>query len=300
MAKVHDVIHREGIENARRGALTTQDRLAVETAYQVLSAEQGQTGFAYFGFALISLPHKRQEEPVWRREGHNITMLLQSGVDHAGRLVGVPYGSYARFILLFLQSRAVRSTSREIELGRSMQEWLGRMGLSSGGKSYKLLKEQSKRVSLCRLTFYGMCDDVLVMRNGTFIEGATLLQDGSDSSAWKDHVRLDEAFFRALSDNPVPISEAALRAIGPRSMALDVYVWLAYRLHVLEHDVRVNWSALQAQFGSGYTRERAFRAQFRDSFSLALAAYPEARVSLDEEGVVLRPSRPAITGSRVG
>jgi len=40
-------------------------------------------------------------------------------------------------------------------------------------------------------------------------------------SLWQDHVMLDEDFFRALSDHPVPLSESALRAIGPRSMVIE-------------------------------------------------------------------------------
>ncbi len=43
-----------------------------------------------------------------------------------------------------------------------------------------------------------------------------------------------------------------------------------------------------------FKRLRAFRAQFAESLDLALAAYPDARVSIDEQGVVLRPSRPAV------
>ena len=55
-------------------------------------------------------------------------MLIQSGRDRRAKPLGVPYGSYARFILLFLQSEAIRTNSREVELGRSMKVWLGSWG----------------------------------------------------------------------------------------------------------------------------------------------------------------------------
>jgi hypothetical protein len=38
--------------------------------------------------------------------------------------VGVPFGSYSRLILLYLQTQALRTNSREVELGRS---WRARM-----------------------------------------------------------------------------------------------------------------------------------------------------------------------------
>ena len=93
----------------------------VEAAYAVLSEDADRIGFTYSGFALTSLPHKNTEAASWKREGHNLTLLLESGKDvHTGRSIGIPHGSYARFILLFLQTEAIKKSSREVELGRSI------------------------------------------------------------------------------------------------------------------------------------------------------------------------------------
>jgi hypothetical protein len=296
MAEVHRLIVKQGVEETRKQASTKHERAVVEAAYQVLSEEADKLGFTYSGFALTSLPHKPQAENIWRREGHNLTMLLQGGVDRAGNSLGVPYGSYARFILLFLQSEAVKSGSREIELGRSMRVWLGNMGLSIGGTTYRLVNEQARRISGCSLTFYTDRDNKEVMRRGGFVDGSITMADvmSEQPSLWQERVLLNEEFYRALRAHPVPLSEAALRAIGPRSMVIDIYIWLAYRLHALKDDVEVSWLSLNAQFGAGYGRLRDFRAGFLSGLELALAVYPEARVSVDERGVVLRPSRPAV------
>jgi hypothetical protein len=77
-------------------------------------------------------------------------------------------------------------------------------------------------------------------------------------------------------------------------MTIDVYVWLAYRLHSLRRDTDVGWPALFAQFGAGYKVLRQFRAQFIECLELAMAAYPDANVSVSERGITLRPSRPAV------
>jgi hypothetical protein len=297
MAEVHRLIVRQGVEEARKRAVTKHERALVEAAYQVMSEEADKLGFTYSGFALTSLPHKPQADTVWRREGHNLTMLIQSGVDRSGTALGVPYGSYARFILLFLQSQAIKTSSREIELGRSMRVWLGNMGLSIGGTTYRLVNEQARRISGCTLTFYADRDNKEVMRRGGFVDGAITLTDvmNDQPSLWQERVLLNEEFYRALQHHPVPLSEAALRAIGPRSMVLDIYIWLAYRLHALKGDVEVSWPSLYAQFGAGYGRIRDFRAGFVGGLELALAVYPEAHISLGEKGIVLRPSRPVIT-----
>jgi hypothetical protein len=296
MAEVHQLIVRHGIEEARRQAASKHERQVVEAAYQVLSEDAEKMGFTYSGFALTSLPHKPQETGVWRREGHNLTLLLQAGLDSAGQSLGLPYGSYARFILLFLQSEAVKTKSREIELGRSMRTWLATMGLAIGGKTYRLVNEQARRISGCNLVFYADKGDRELMRRGGFVDGAISMTDvfGDQPALWQERVLLNEEFYRALREHPVPLSENALRAIGPRSMVIDTYIWLAYRLHALRKEVEVGWPSLYGQFGSGYKHIRQFRAHFIEALQLALAAYPDANVSLGDRGVILRPSRPAI------
>jgi hypothetical protein len=296
MAEVHQLIVKHGIEEARRQAVTKHERMVIEAAYQVLSDDAEKMGFTYSGFALTSLPHKPQTELTWKRDGHNLTMLIQSGVDRAGKPLGLPYGSYARFILLFLQSEAIRTSSREIELGRSMRVWLGCMGLSIGGMTYKKVNEQARRISGCTLTFYADRQGAQIKSRGGFVKTEITMNNVVDDQPllWQDRVLLDEDFFRALREHPVPVSESALRAIGPRSMVIDVYIWLAYRLHALKRDIEVGWPALFAQFGAGFGTIRRFRQHFLECLALAMAAYPEALVAIGERGVILRQSRPAI------
>jgi len=297
MAQIHQLIINHGIEEARRLAATKHERMVIEAAYQVLSDDAEKMGFTYSGFALTSLPHKPQSELVWKRDGHNLTMLIESGRDRTGKPLGLPYGSYARFILLFLQSEAIRTGSREVELGRSMRVWLGSMGLSIGGTTYKLVTAQARRISGCTLTFFADRAGAQIKSKGGFVKTEITMANviGDDQpSLWQDRVLLDEDFFRALREHPVPLSETALRAIGPRSMVIDIYIWLAYRLHALKKDVDVGWPALYGQFGAGFSRIRRFRAHFVDCLALALAAYPEARVEVTDKCVTLRPSRPSI------
>src|ERR1700709_964307 len=89
-------------------------------------------------------------------------------------------------------------------------------------------------------------------------------------------------------------TNAAIREIGDRSMALDVYVCVEYRRRQLEKGTPVSWKALYDQFGGGFQHLRQFRAKFREPLALALAAYPEADVDIDENGVRMNPSAPPV------
>jgi hypothetical protein len=128
-----------------------------------------------------------------------------------------------------------------------------------------MVREQSRRLSLCRLTFYRVEDNATMVTNGSFVRDAILpTQDGDQLPLWRETIRLDEGFYESLLQHPLPVREAAIREIAHRSMALDVYVWLAYRLHRITKQTPVGWKALFDQFGGGFHRLRDFRAKFRE------------------------------------
>ena len=169
MGNVHQLILRHGLEDARTQAATKAERHAIDAAAAIMAEEESRLGITHAGFAMTSLPHKRISEGLWKREGHRTTLLVESGRSRAGDLIGVPYGSIARLILLYLQTEAVRTNSPEVELGRSMKSWLGRMSLTTGGKTYQLVTEQARRISACRLTFFTDHENGSELRhNGAF------------------------------------------------------------------------------------------------------------------------------------
>jgi hypothetical protein len=212
-------------------------------------------------------------------------------------------------ILLYLQTQALRTGSREVELGRSMRDWLGRMGLSWGGETGKALREQATRIAACSLKFFWEGEEGDGWAKGGFVRSGLRFHQRSDEDRqgdlWEDRVLLDEVFYEALQKHPVPLREAALRELSDRSASLDIYIWLAYRLHTLKGLTPIRWAALREQFGTSYAEGHTFRRDFRKALAPAVAAYPEARVELHDEGIILHPSAPPVAprlirGGRVG
>lgn len=285
-----------GISQSLQMAQTSLDRRCIEAVHLVLGDEQGAPGYVHAGFAMAALPHKRIEMLEWVRDGADIRLRIESGKTHDGTAVGIPYGYVARLILLYLQTEAIKTKSREVELGRSMHSWLKAMGLNSGGKGYLAVREQSRRLSLCKLTFYRVGDGGEAILNGGFVREAILPihETGSQMSLWRETVVLDEVFYNSLIKHPLPVREAAIRALSGRSMAIDLYIWMAYRLHHLTRPTRVPWPALYRQFGLGFAQPRQFRAHAKEALALALAAYPEAQVRIDDEALTLSPSPPPV------
>ena len=304
MAEVHQFVLVHGVDGARAMATTRAERKLVDLAAKVLAEESDALGFSYAGFCMTSLPHKRLADATreWYRENGRYSLMIEPGkIIRAGRpqFFGVPYGARARMILLYLCTQAVRKNSRRIEIGRSMNAWLGRMGISSGGESYTAVREQANRISACRMTIAWRGENGLEgFKRENIIDGMLSVpaaESEGQVSLWDDEVELTESFFQALRAHPVPLWEPALRVISNQSLVIDIYVWLTYRLRTVERPQSVSWAALQAQFGPEYTRHRDFRRRFAEALRQALAVYPEANVGLNERGILLHPSPLAVS-----
>ncbi|WP_043341669.1 replication protein RepA [Belnapia moabensis] len=299
MGTVHQLL----LDLGKEGALKADvDRPVIEAAAAYLTAEDNETGYLYSGWAQAALPHKRlADDALWQVKNDRVTLVVQPGVrvveDGPPVYVGVPYGSRARLILLYLQSEALRTGSREIELGRSLHAWLRRLSIPIGGKSMRDVRDQAERISRCRMSFEIKQGARTGLANQLILDSAMFEEDGGKKGLqFIETATLSQTFFEQLKKHPVPVEEAAVRQLANNSMALDVYCWLAYRLHSLTSPTPVSWRALYAQFGQGYGRIDNFCRKFRGILHLALAVYPEAQVKVEERGVLLNPSRPPVVG----
>jgi hypothetical protein len=115
------------------------------------------------------------------------------------------------------------------------------------------VRAQAKRIerSLISVSFEEASG--VVSWQDTIVRGS--FQGGAENEIMA--VELSETFFKAIKDRPVPVSEAAIRALGEQSLAIDLYLWLAYRLHVLERPISLSWAALHSQFGGGVNHYKA-------------------------------------------
>jgi hypothetical protein len=115
-----------------------------------------------------------------------------------------------------------------------------------------------------------------------------------NGSSLLETVRLSESFFAELQRHPVPLQESAIKPLSNNSQALDIYCWLAYRLHALAGPTEVSWAALRAQFGASYSVQRVFRRRFKEALDLAMSVYPDAKVEVCTGGLKLLPSAPPV------
>jgi hypothetical protein len=319
----------ETIRRAELGAATPAERKRyrrrVELAHELLSTTPGPEDLSYLhsGLCQTHLPRSRPErnQDVWIRQSGRFRLVIQPGLvvdrtlPRGGRrlseeeqgemFVGVPYGSRARLILIWLQSEGMKS--RVVSMDRSMSSWIRSLGLAvTGGKTGTIthVKEQTLRIARC--SFSLQWTDIDDQGNATqriqdtrIVEGMELWQAAGDAGKWAATVELSPRFHEALREHAVPLDSRALASLAGSSLALDLYAFFAHRLHRLEKPLQLRWAALAEQFGGDGQLPKKVAEKIRGVLPEVMHAYPEANVEVARSGLILRPSKPPVAKAMV-
>jgi hypothetical protein len=215
-------------------------------------------------------------------------------------------------LLFWLTTEAVRTSKRRLELGNSLSEFMRELGLmpasAGGGKrsDAKRLRDQMDRLFRCRISF----DEQMTRPDGK--EGKRWLdmqvapkgeywwnvKHPEQGALWGSWLELGEDFFNAIIVAPVPADMRALRALKRSPLALDLYVWLTYRVYSVNRKgevLAVSWESLSRQLGCDYDTVKNFRIKALAAIRKIRAVYPGLNLSTKARGrLMLRPSRLAI------
>ena len=214
--------------------------------------------------------------------------------------LGLPYGPKPRLILAHLNSEALRQQSPQIEVEASLTSFVRRLKLDTGGRTIGTIKDQLARLAACTMRFGAAWDGQAVTINTQIVTAFNLWFPKEDGQRvlWPSTVRLSAEYFESLTKHAVPLHDRALMALSGSAMGLDVYAWLAQRLHRIERGKRafVPWAALKAQFGWHYDRMDNFKMEFRQIVQLVHSQYRAANIELDGRGMTLWHSPTPVKG----
>lgn len=253
------------------------------------------------------LPYRDPGEEVrmWNRRNGLVRLEVQAGRAFDGTRddfidVGLPFGPKPRLALYHMNAEALRTQSPVIELEDSLTAFVKRtLGLDPKGRNIRTVKDQLTRLSAADFRFGMMTPEGLpITLKGTVIEGFELwmTRDPRQRVLWPTTVQFSQRYFESLMKHAVPLNETAVARLSHNAMALDIYTWLAQRLHRIPErkSVLVLWTSLHEQFGHGYERVRDFRRVFTRTLRQIKLGYPEAKFDVKKEGMKLSHSRPPV------
>jgi hypothetical protein len=280
----------------------------IRSAVEIEADDPDAILFQHTVFCQTGLPYRNPgpAATTWDRRQGSVSLRIRSGEvedEHTGswRSVGLPFGPKPRLILAYLNAESLRTCSPEIEVEDSLTAFVRRIGLRSKGKNMHLIKEQLARLSSSEIRL-SIRYDVEYRRQvqAHIVSGFDLWfpKDARQRVLWPSTVRLSLDYFESLQRHAVPLDERAIAALSHSAMGLDLYCWLAQRLHRVRpgNPAFIPWVSLKEQFGWHYSRIRKFREVFRDTLAMVLSQYRGARLELDDRGMTLRHSPPPVKG----
>jgi hypothetical protein len=114
------------------------------------------------------------------------------------------------------------------------------------------------------------------------------------SSLGQSGVTLSQRFFEQLVEAPVPLDLRAIKALKRSPLSLDLYAWATRRVSYLRRPLRISWASFQLSFGAGYAETPQGRSRFRGNAIEALrrvkVVYPQLKIQIQQDGVLLYPS----------
>ncbi|MFO0807550.1 MAG: replication protein RepA [Gemmataceae bacterium] len=293
------------MSSLQHAPLTPKQRKLIEASAAIRAGQPERFDFLHTVQCQTSLPYRNpgDEVRVWDRTQGGASLRVEAGsaFDPQARgfvELGLPYGEKPRLVLIHLASEAVRTGTPVVDVEESMTAFARSLGIETNGQQLRALKDQLARLAAATIRLGVVEEDRAIQVNTQFVSAFDLWfpRQADQRVLWPSTVRLSEEYFQSLGRHAVPLDPRAVGALASSSMALDVYVWLAQRLHRVPESKPqlVPWTSLYEQFGQGFTRIRDFRRRFLETLHHVLAAYPTARIDESEEGLTLHHSRPPI------
>lgn len=249
-------------------------------------------------FVLTTLPHRRPQ-------GHRFERVngWQSLRMVAPRRVGLPYGVYARLVLMFLTTEAVRKKTQEIHLGATPNDLARTLGLSvvSGRRgTAQRLGAQVRKLTSTTWSWRSVgpaSHSATTHRTAPTVAPSVhtfALSLGLSEAKWRPSLLLHEEFFAEITRSAVPVDLRAIHQLKGSPLSLDLHTWLSHRMSYLRKPTLVPWKGLEAQLGADYARLRDFRRTAIARLEDVVGAYPELRIRGEIEGLRLYPSPPHV------
>ena len=195
-------------------------------------------GFMARLLALCSLPRtnpKTRLQCVRRNGPYTLYVTVSAGAK-------LPFGNLPRLLLAWVCSEAVRTQSRELVLGRSLYEFMRKLGMEdrSGGANAERtrLKNQMRRLFGCTVTLVYEDEERESRVSSLIADRADYWWNAKRPAApvlWDSTIELGEKFFQEIIAHPVPLDLNILRSLKRSPLGLDP------RLQIVHTPCHASW-----------------------------------------------------------
>lgn len=248
-------------------------------------------------FCFVGLPRKATNSRTFERRNNEHSIKIVAGELWLGNewvQQPLPFGAMSRLLLMRISTMSITKESPVVDIGNSGREILKKMGFGTGGREHARLWQHMHALAACEIRFG---------YNGSTTDFMRPIK--KISSEWDGRIILSDDFFTSLATHAVPLDQRALQHLAGSSFCLDIYVWLAYRLHrIKKGGLELSWYNLQCQFGHEYSTagykcgHKDFAKEFTRALKKVRTVYPNANIDYLPSGLVLHNSPPPVLPSK--
>lgn len=297
-----------GLFDAAPLTLTRSEEKLLTTATEIaMDAPDGEDmAFMHSIMCQVGLPRSKVDGTTFERYSCGTGLLVEAGKLYDGKQFvqqPIPYGPMPRLMLAWMNTYAVRHNTPEIPVGDSASEFLRMLGKTPNGGTrgaFPTFKKQVQALSACRMTLGFNAGGRAHTYEGKPIKHfeAWLSATETQRPLWPGTVTFSQDYYDSLKTHAVPLDMRAFMALKGSALALDVYAWMAQRLHRIQgRPLVLHWASLREQFAQEYRGkdpDKDFKKEFLPALNAVLAVYPQAKVQQVRGGIMLMPSPPPI------
>ena len=251
-------------------------------------------GFSSNIFMVFGLPtHKLNGNPAyWTKETSLCKLTITRDEKNE-----VPYGCYARINQIFIDTEVRTKNTNIIEVGRTFNEYVKKVGYEAGYANKALLKQLINYVT-----------SVIKVEPKDPVPGRIIGIHSLVARAWDIHfdvrnpdqltfakgqIILDEGYARYIHKHSVPLDMNVVRCFKRNPLALDFYRFLAYRNNGLNETIAFPDQLLFEQLGTGQQADKVTRNRLK-AILKAIQMYWPVRAKFEDGSFELQPSPPAV------
>ena len=276
-----------------QSVLSAKEIQKLET--QIRQAEFARTSeqeiaYLHSCLCMVGFPRKRVEGDIFQRRWGSSHLMVRGGyLNKSGEMVKqeVPYGPLPRLITAYMNRIIKQTKARNIPLFFTMRRFMSELGIEdaqqTGGKHGRIgyFMRALEATIACELILGW--DDETSKDNTAWIRTSDVYRPwyttSEDQGAlFQGEIIVSEPYYQMVTNHSVPMNFTAMKHLKGSSLALDIYVWLAYRMNSLTgKGMILSWENLHGQFGQEYTgsnKLKKFRTKFLQALRLVEEVYP--------------------------
>jgi hypothetical protein len=293
---------------------------AVQRIREIPAREDNSLGYYLWHFIQNPLPHS---DPGDVREYTRLNGNWEMRVNVSPQY-GYPYGALSRILLCWIVGESIKNyhTGKvkgltQIEINArakhlkhgNMNGFLNNLGINSisGGKegSITIVKKHFLALVNAQMHFDYIASpkdrtrfkNITIGAEGDLLWSKKKINEDEQNAYLRITHQLCEVVFGSFHP-PIPIDLRAVCALRNSPLAIDLYVWLTYKMYHLGMQGKdkqvISWSALKPQFGAGYSRQDHFTQKAKKALKKIALLYPAANYTCPRGRIVLYQSSPHI------